>query len=69
MIRILKLLPKGNIANPLAKLQVQWLYMSYHLLDQAKYVESGKVLKNETLEALTTYFQTIHNQKLQQQLK
>ena len=48
--------------------------MSYHRLDQAKYVESGKVLEKETLEMLTVYFQAIHNQKvsdgtLQQQLK
>ena len=74
MIRISKLLPKGNIADPLLELQVQWLYMSYHHLDQAKYVESGKVIKKETLETLMAYFQAIHNQKvsdgtLYQQLK
>ena len=59
IIRISKLLPEGNIANPSAALQVQWLYMSYHCLDRAKYVESGKVLKVETLETLTAYFQAI----------
>ena len=74
MIRISNLLPKGNIADPSAKLQVQWLYMSYHCLDRAKYVESQKVLEKETLETLTVYFQAIHNQKvsdgmLQRQLK
>ena len=67
-------MPEGNIADPSAALQVQWLYMSYHRLDRAKYVKSGKVLENETLETLLAYFQSIHNQKvsdgtLQQQLK
>ena len=43
-------------------------------LDRAKYVESGKVLENETLETLTAYFQAIHDQRvldgtLKQQLK
>ena len=52
----LKALAAGNIADPTPALQVQWLYMSYHCLDQAKYVESRKVLKNETLETLTAYF-------------
>ena len=33
IIYISKLLPEGNIADPLAKLQVHWLYMSYHRLD------------------------------------
>ena len=64
MVRISKLLPVGNIANPTPELQVQWLYMSYHRLNCAKYVESGKDLKNETLETLTAYFQAIHDQKV-----
>jgi hypothetical protein len=64
MIRISKLLPAGNIADPTPRLQVQWLYMSYHRLDRAKYVESGKVLESETLETLTAYFQAIHDQKV-----
>ena len=53
IIRISKLLPEGNMADPSAALQVQWLYMSYHRLDHAKYVKSGKVLEVETLEMLT----------------
>ena len=74
IIRISKLLPQGNIADPSAALQVQWLYMSYHRIDRSKYVESGKVLENETLETLTAYFQAIHDQRvldgtLKQQLK
>jgi hypothetical protein len=64
IVRISKLLPAGNIADPSTLLQVQWLYMSYHRLDRAKYVESGKVLDNETLESLTAYFQAIHDQKV-----
>ena len=64
MVCISKLLLAGNIANPTLALQVQWLYMSYHCLDRAKYVESGKVLKNETLETLTAYSQAIHDQKV-----
>ena len=38
--------------------------MSYHQSDQAKYVGSGKVLDNETLETLTEYFQGIFDQKV-----
>ena len=57
-------MPESNIGNLSATLQVQWLYMSYHHLDHAKYVESGKVLKVETLETLAAYFQAIHNQKV-----
>ena len=53
IVRISKLVPRGNIADPSVELQVQWLYMSYHRLDRAKYVESEKVLKTETLELLT----------------
>jgi hypothetical protein len=64
MIHISKLLPEGNIADPTPALQVQWLYMSYHYLDRAKYVKSGKVLETETLEMLTAYFQVIHDQKV-----
>ena len=33
MVRISKMLPKGNIADLTPVLQVQWLYMSYHRLD------------------------------------
>ena len=64
IIRISKSLPAGNIADPSERLQVQWLYMSYHQKDREKYVESGKVLGNETLETLTAYFQAIHDQKV-----
>ena len=64
MVRISKMLTQGNIADPTPALQVQWLYMSYHHKDRAKYVESGKVLKTETLETLTVYFQAIHDQKV-----
>ena len=38
--------------------------MSYHRLDQAKYVETGKVLESKSLEMLTSYFQAIHDQKV-----
>ena len=64
MIHISNLFPKGNIADPTAELQVQWLYMSYHRLNQAKYGKSGKVLENKTLDTLTAYFQAIQDQKV-----
>ena len=64
MVRISKMLPQGNIADPTPALQVQWLYMSYHQKDRAKYVGSGKVLETETLETLTAYFQAIHDQNV-----
>ena len=35
MVRISKLLPEGNIPDPSPRLQVQWLYMSYHRNDRS----------------------------------
>ena len=64
MVRISKLLPEGNIPDPSPRLQVQWLYMSYHRNDRSQYVLSGKVLDDESLETLTAYFQAIHDQKV-----
>jgi hypothetical protein len=64
MVLLALILPAGNIADPSIKLQVQWLYKSYHQSDQAKYARSGKVLDNETLETLTKYFQAIFDQKV-----
>jgi len=64
MVRISQLLPAGNIADPSDALQVQWLYMSYHPTDRAKYVESGKVLDDETSHTLTAYFQAIYDQNV-----
>lgn len=56
-------LPAGNIADPSDELLVEWLYMSYHHNDRAKYVESGKCLDDETLDSLTDYFQAIWEQR------
>ena len=56
-------LPAGNIADPSDQLLVEWLYMSYHHNDRAKYVESGKCLDDETLDSLTDYFQAIWEQR------
>jgi hypothetical protein len=59
MLRITKLLPKGDIPEPNNTLQVQWLYMSFHCSDHAEYVRSGRKLNDETLQTLVEYFESI----------
>lgn len=58
------ILPAGHMADPGARLLVEWLYMSYHQNDRMKFTESGKNLDSMTLESLTQYFQAIWEQKM-----
>ena len=64
MVRTSELLPPCNIANRSYKLLVQWLYMSYHHMDQQHFVKSGKHFKDEMLDMLTAYFQAIYEVQL-----
>jgi hypothetical protein len=59
MLRITKLLPKGDIPPPNAAPQVEWFYMSFYCLDQAEYVCSGCKLSNKMLQTLAEYFKSI----------
>ncbi len=50
----------GDIETPGTSLQVEWLYMTFHKLDCAEYVQSGQKLHSKTLQTLAEYFQSIH---------
>ena len=62
MLRIAELLPPGKTPPPSKKLTVQWYYMTYHRTNHAEYVKSGKKLSDETIEMLSTYFQSLFAQ-------
>jgi hypothetical protein len=64
MLRISGKLPAGNLPDPNVPLQVEWLYMSYHKSDRAKFVRSGMKLNVEMLMSLTEYFKGIHDVKI-----
>jgi hypothetical protein len=59
MLSITKLLSKGDLPTPNATLQVWWFYMSFHCLDCAEYIRSRRKLRDETLQTLTKYFESI----------
>jgi hypothetical protein len=64
LLRISEKLPANNIPVPNEALQVEWLYMSFHKSDRAKFVRSGNKLSKETLQSLAEYFQSIHNVRI-----
>jgi hypothetical protein len=59
MLRIMKLLPEGDLPPPNAALQVEWFYMSFHCLDRTEYVRRGRKLSDEMLQTLAKYFESI----------
>jgi hypothetical protein len=63
MLRITELLPPGETPPPTEKLAVQWYYMTYHRADRSEYVKSGKKLADETIKALSAYFQLLFAQR------
>jgi hypothetical protein len=64
MLRVVELLPVGDIEMPSAGLQVEWFYMTFHKTDRAKYVCSGRKLRDETLQTLTKYFELIYDTRM-----
>jgi hypothetical protein len=60
MLRVLGLLPGGDIKTPGASLQVEWFYMTFHKSNRAEYMRPGQKLRNKTLHTLVEYFQQIH---------
>jgi hypothetical protein len=58
MLRIVQMLPEGDIPMPTAALQVEWFHMTFHRSDRAEYLCSGRKLCNETLASLTAYFKS-----------
>ena len=63
MLHITGQLPPGEKQPPSEKLALQWYYMTYHRLDRAEYVKSGKKLARETIKSLTEYFQSLFAQR------
>jgi hypothetical protein len=57
MLRIVQMLPEGDIPTPTAALQVEWFYMTFHHSDRAEYLRSGRKLCDETLASLAAYFE------------
>ncbi len=49
---------------PNKALQLEWLYMSFHKEDRAKYVKSGQRLSNEMLKSVAEYFENIFNSQV-----
>ena len=62
MLCIPELLPAGDMPNPSNKLALQWYYMSYHKADQDKFALSSKMINDETIESITTFFQALFEQ-------
>ena len=63
MLRITELLPPGETPPLSKKLAVQWYYMTYHHVDHAEYVKSGKKLLGETIKTFLAYFQSLFAQR------
>jgi hypothetical protein len=59
-MRVVGLLPEGDIPMPNKQLQVEWLCMTFHKSDCAECVQSGCKLSNRKLQTVTEYFQSIH---------
>ncbi len=60
MMRVMGLLPEGDILMPNARLQVECFYMTFHKSDCAQYVQSGQKLSGKTLQTVAEYFQLVH---------
>ena len=54
----------GDIETPSAGLQVEWFYMTFHKTDRAEYVRSGRRLREETLQTLAEYFESIYDTRM-----
>ena len=63
LLRVAELLPAGDIITPSAKLQVEWFYMTFHKSDCVEYVRSGRKLRDENLQTLTEYFESIYDSR------
>ena len=68
MLRVVELLPEGDLKKPAASLSVEWFYMTFHRTDRAEYVRSGRKLCKETLKSLAEYFKSIYSSRLSEGL-
>ena len=60
MLRIVEILPGGDIPTTNAALQVEWFYMSFHKSDCLEYLHSRRRLGDETLLSLVEYFESMY---------
>ena len=67
-MRVVELLPEGDLEKPATSLSVEWFYMTFHRTDRAEYVRSGRKLCNEMLKLLAEYFESIYNSRLSEGL-
>jgi hypothetical protein len=61
LLHVAELLSASDINTPSAKLQVKWFYMTFHKTDPVEYVRSGRKLREENLQTLTKYFESIYD--------
>ena len=61
MLRVVELLPEGDLKKPAASLSVESFYMTFHRTDRAEYGRSGRKLREETLKSLAEYFEPIYD--------
>jgi len=64
MLRIVELMPTGNIPPPNKALQVEWFYMTFHKTDRSEYVRSGRQLEDKTIVLLAAFFKRLFNTRL-----
>ena len=61
LLCIAELLPEGDLKKPSASLSVEWFYTTFHKVDRAEYIRSGRKLRKETLQTLAEYYKTIYD--------
>jgi hypothetical protein len=64
MLRSAEALPAGDMPAPNNALKIKWFYMSFHLEDHNRYLESGRRLCGETLATVSEYFDNIYNSQV-----
>ncbi len=61
MLRLAEALPAGDMPVPNDALKIEWFYMSFHLEDRNRYLETGRRLCDETLATVSEYFDDMYN--------
>jgi hypothetical protein len=49
---------------PYDAIRIEWFYMSFHLEDRNRYLESGLRLYDKTLATVSKYFDNIYNSQM-----
>ena len=67
-MRVVELLPKGDLKKPYTSFSVECFYMTFHRSDRAEYARSGRKLREGMLKSLAEYFESIYNSRLSEGL-